>query len=348
MNISEFDYDLPKELIAQFPTKNRDDSRLLVIERESGQIIHSRFKDLGQFINSGDAMVLNDTKVNPVRLIGTIEDREIDILLVERLEKNKYMVKANPGKKLKPGREIVFKLGVCTAICRESEEAFKQGMKLIEFMGEHDVELLLEDIGMMPLPPYIKRKPEQEDKQRYQTIYAKNSGAIAAPTAGLHFTEQTMVELKAKGINFVSLTLHVGLGTFIPVKVENITQHIMHEESYVVSPEAANSLEKIKKMGGRICAVGTTVARVLESCAYIIEEDKLKLRAGRGKTGIFIYPPYNFKATDMLLTDFHLPRTTLIMLVCALAGRDLTLKAYNEAVEKKYRFFSFGDCMLIK
>ena len=215
-------------------------------------------------------------------------------------------------------------------------------------MGEHDVELLLEDIGMMPLPPYIKRKPEQEDKQRYQTIYAKNSGAIAAPTAGLHFTEQTMVELKAKGINFVSLTLHVGLGTFIPVKVENITQHIMHEESYVVSPEAANSLEKIKKMGGRICAVGTTVARVLESCAYIIEEDKLKLRAGRGKTGIFIYPPYNFKATDMLLTNFHLPRTTLIMLVCALAGRDLTLKAYNEAVEKKYRFFSFGDCMLIK
>ncbi|MCP4650007.1 MAG: tRNA preQ1(34) S-adenosylmethionine ribosyltransferase-isomerase QueA [PVC group bacterium] len=346
MNISEFDYDLSKELIAQFPAQKRDDSRLLIVDRKKDSITHSSFKELERLFNPGDALVLNNAKVRPVRLIGKIGEREVDVLLVERLDKNQYLIKAKPGSKFKPDREVVFKDGKAKAVCRESELAKQQQMKLLEFNNSEDIETILDEIGDMPLPPYIKRKSKAEDNLRYQTVYASNPGAIAAPTAGLHFTNETLKSFKENSIDAIYLTLHVGLGTFTPVKTDNITQHKMHRESFELSSAAVGKIEKVKESGNRICAVGTTACRVLEACTKK-ENEKFNLKAGVGDTDIFIYPGYDFKAVDMMLTNFHLPRTTLMMLVCAFGGKELMLKAYAEAVKEKYRFYSYGDCMII-
>ncbi len=345
MKITDFDYQLPAELIAQFPAKRRDESRLLIIERKTGRIRHGRFRDIAGMFTAADALVLNDTKVKPVRLKARINDKEIDILLVRRIKKNCYFVKAKPGKKLKPKSIINFAENKYQAEVVESEEAWQQGMKLIEFKHEQDIDSALDNIGMMPLPPYIKREVAAADGARYQTVYAKTPGAIAAPTAGLHFTEQILDQIKGLNTAIIYLTLHVGLGTFLPVKVEDIRNHKMHKESFELSRSAAQEIEKVKHSGGRICAVGTTVARVMETCAG--KEDVFFLKPGKGQTDLFIYPPYEFKAVDMLLTNFHLPKTTLLMLVCAFASRELVLEAYKKAVDEKYRFFSYGDAMLI-
>ncbi|MFH1092717.1 MAG: tRNA preQ1(34) S-adenosylmethionine ribosyltransferase-isomerase QueA [Candidatus Omnitrophota bacterium] len=345
MKITDFDYRLPQELIAQFPAKRRDESRLLIIERKTGRIKHGWFRDIAGMFTSADVLVLNDTKVKPVRLIGDIEDKVIDILLVERIKKNVYFIKAKPGKKLKPKTIIRFAENKYSAVAVESDDARGQGMKLIEFKGELDIESVLDEIGVMPLPPYIKREIVAADCARYQTVYAKSPGAIAAPTAGLHFTEQILDQIKEKNTGIVQLTLHVGLGTFLPVKVEDIRGHKMHKESFELSPKTAVEIERVKHSGGRICAVGTTAARVLETCAG--EEESFSLKPGKGQTDLFIYPPYKFKAVNMLLTNFHLPKTTLLMLVCAFASRELVLEAYKMAVDEKYRFFSYGDAMLI-
>ncbi len=345
MKIKDFDYQLPRELIAQFPAKRRDESRLLIIEKKTGRIRHGRFCDIAGMFSPSDALVLNDTKVKPVRLTGKIKEKEIDVLLVERIKKNCYFVKAKPGKKLKPKTIICFAGNKYQAEVVESEKARQQGMKLIEFKQELDIDCVLDDIGVMPLPPYIKREVAAADGARYQTVYAKTPGAIAAPTAGLHFTEQILAQIKELNTAIIYLTLHVGLGTFLPVKVEDIRNHKMHKESFELSRGAACEIEKVKRSGGRICAVGTTVARVLESCAE--KEEEFFLKPGKGQTDLFIYPPYEFKAVDMLLTNFHLPKTTLLMLVCAFASRELILDAYKIAVDEKYRFFSYGDAMLI-
>jgi len=347
VNIHEFDYYLPQELIAQFPCERRDESRLLCIDRSRRAIRHGCFKAVIDELNAGDALVFNDTKVRPVRLIGTIGARQVDVLLVERRAKNSYLVKAKPGAKFKPGTEVVFIPGQITARCAEYDAVQRAGMKILEFQMEEDIESRLDSVGLMPLPPYIKRPVKESDAARYQTVYAKNSGAIAAPTAGLHFTQEILDSLRQKGVALIPLTLHVGLGTFTPVRAENIKEHKMHEESYELPENSAREIELIRRSGGRICAVGTTVCRVLESCAYI-ENSELRLNHGTGTTDIFIYPGYEFKSVDMLLTNFHLPKTTLLMLVYAFAGREMAPEAYAVAVKEKYRFFSYGDCMLIK
>jgi len=267
VKIEQFDYNLPRELIAQMPLKRRDQSRLLIIERKTGKITHARFKDFCGFVKPEDLLVLNDTKVRPVRLIGEVRERPVDILLAERLNKNLYLVKANPGKKLKPGAEIFFEDGKFSAVCREDETARQRGMKMIEFKLESDIEELLDDIGIMPLPPYIKRLSTKIDAQSYQTVYARNPGAIAAPTAGLHFTHEVFKELSEKGIESVFLTLHVGLGTFSAIKADDVRNHEMHEEFFELPVEAAGKIENVKQNKGKICAVGTTVCRVLEACA---------------------------------------------------------------------------------
>lgn len=345
MKITDFDYHLPQELIAQFPAKRRDESRLLIVERKSGSIRHACFKDIAGMFNPGDALVLNDTKVRPVRLRGFINEKEIEVLLVERIKKNCYFVLAKPGKKLKPQVLISFAQNKYTAVVIENNEAKQQGMRMIEFNTEEDIDDILDQIGVMPLPPYIKRQVSSADEGRYQTIYAKKPGAIAAPTAGLHFTEDIINAIKNQKTKIIEITLHVGMGTFLPVKVDDITAHKMHKEYFELNQDAKAQIEKVKFSGGRVCAVGTTVSRVLETCAGY--GDQFSLREGQGQTDLFIYPPYKFRAVDMLLTNFHLPKTTLLMLVCAFASKKLILQAYKEAVENKYRFFSYGDAMLI-
>lgn len=345
MHINEFDYHLPAQLIAQYPAQQRDQSRLLIVERKTEKITHCQFKDITSMFKPGDALVLNDTKVKPARLIGNIGEKKIDILLVERLEKNKYLVFAKPGKKLKDQVSITFADGQYTAIAQDSELAKQQGMKCIEFQTELDIEGVLENFGMMPLPPYIKRDVAKTDNARYQTVYAKNLGSIASPTAGLHFTQDILDQLLDKNIKIIYLTLHVGLGTFLPVKVDDIEQHQMHKENYELTASSAQQIMGVKQSGNRICAVGTTACRVLESCAN--DESNFFISAVKGSTDIFIYPPYKFKAVDMLLTNFHLPKTTLLMLISAFAGKDLIMEAYRQAVKQEYRFFSYGDAMLI-
>ncbi|MBU1088088.1 MAG: tRNA preQ1(34) S-adenosylmethionine ribosyltransferase-isomerase QueA [Candidatus Omnitrophica bacterium] len=345
MHINEFDYHLPAQLIAQYPAQQRDQSRLLIVERKTNKITHSQFKAISSMFEPGDALVLNDTKVKPVRLIGKIREKEIDVLLVERLAKNKYLVFAKPGKKLKDKVIISFANAQYTAIVQDIEQARQQGMKCLEFQLDTDIETVLENFGMMPLPPYIKRKVSSADSARYQTVYAKNPGAIASPTAGLHFTPEILNQLREKKINTIYVTLHVGLGTFLPVKVDDIELHQMHKEAYQLTNASAQAIEAVKQAGHRICAVGTTACRVLESCADI--DNGFSITAAEGTTEIFIYPPYKFKAVDMLLTNFHLPKTTLLMLISAFAGKELIMEAYRQAVEQEYRFFSYGDAMLI-
>ncbi|MBI4846440.1 MAG: tRNA preQ1(34) S-adenosylmethionine ribosyltransferase-isomerase QueA [Candidatus Omnitrophica bacterium] len=345
MKIEQFDFDLPKELIAQVPAARRDDSRLLIVERSSGTITCASFKDIVSILKPGDAIVLNDTRVRPARLIGKAGQSHVDILLVERMGKNLYLIKAKPGKKIKQGTRIDFGDNFSHAYCKVDDTS-GQRKKILEFDSADDIENNLNKIGLMPLPPYIKRLPVETDASRYQTVYAKNPGAIASPTAGLHFTAEILKKIKDKGVDVIYLTLHVGLGTFTPVRVDDVRDHPMHEELFNLPAQSALKIEKVKKKGGRIFAVGTTTCRVLESCAKY-EENNLYLRSGAGKTGIFIYPGYKFKATDVLLTNFHLPKTTLLMLVYAFAGKRLAKEAYAQAIEHKYRFYSYGDCMLI-
>ncbi len=338
---SDFYFDLPEELIAQDPLEDRSSSRLLVLDQKTGEVEHKVFRDIVEYLNPGDCLVLNDTRVLPARLIGEKigTDAKIEVLLLKRKEKDLWEVLVKPGKKAKPGARISFGGGLLVG---EIEAVVEEGNRLIRFEYEGIFEEILDQLGQMPLPPYITH--QLEDKERYQTVYAKHNGSAAAPTAGLHFTKDLMAEIEAKGIKIAYVTLHVGLGTFRPVKADNILDHTMHSEFYMVDEAEAEKINETKKNGGKVICVGTTSCRTVESAAG---EDGL-MKAGSGWTSIFIYPGYQFKILDRLITNFHLPESTLVMLVSALAGRESVLHAYKEAIKERYRFFSFGDAMLLK
>ena len=341
MKTSDFYYDLPEELIAQDPLEDRSSSRLMVLDRESGEISHHIFKDIIDYLNPEDCLVINDTKVIPARLYGVKEDTgaHIEILLLKRRENDVWETLVRPGKKAKPGTRLTFGDGRLKA---EVIDVVEEGNRLIHFEYEGIFEEILDQLGEMPLPPYITHK--LQDKNRYQTVYAKHEGSAAAPTAGLHFTKELLQQVQDAGVKIAHVTLHVGLGTFRPVKVEDVTQHHMHSEFYVVEEDQAKLINDTKAAGGRVIAVGTTSCRTLESATG---EDGI-LKAGSGWTEIFIYPGYRFKMIDGLITNFHLPESTLVMLVSALAGKEHIMAAYEEAVREKYRFFSFGDAMMIE
>lgn len=336
----DFYFELPGELIAQDPLEERSSSRLLVLDKKSGAIEHHVFRDIVSFLMPGDCLVLNNTKVIPARLLGEREGTgaHVEVLLLKRLEADVWETLVKPGKKCRPGTRLVFGGGLLRA---EVLETVEEGNRLIRFEYEGIWEEVLDRLGEMPLPPYITHK--LQDKNRYQTVYAKYEGSAAAPTAGLHFTRELLDEIAAKGVRLAYVTLHVGLGTFRPVKEENVLEHHMHSEFYQVSEETADIINSTRRSGGRIICVGTTSCRTLESAA----DDNGVVRAGSGNTEIFIYPGYRFKVLDALITNFHLPESTLVMLVAALAGREHVLAAYEEAVREKYRFFSFGDAMFI-
>lgn len=338
---SDFYFDLPQELIAQDPLEDRSGSRLLVLDKKTGGIEHHIFHEIIDYLNPGDCLVLNDTKVIPARLLGTREDTgaAVEVLLLKRKEKDVWETLVKPGKKARPGMRLVFGGGLLSA---EVLEIVEEGNRLIRFGYEGIFEEVLDKLGEMPLPPYITHK--LQDKDRYQTVYARYEGSAAAPTAGLHFTKQLLSAIEEKGVDIAYVTLHVGLGTFRPVKEENILEHHMHSEFYQVSAEAAEKINRAKESGHRVICVGTTSCRTVESAA----DADGKLRECCGDTQIFIYPGYRFKVLDALITNFHLPESTLVMLVSALAGREQVLHAYEEAIRERYRFFSFGDCMLIR
>jgi len=340
LNVSEFDFNLPETLIAQHPVEPRDASRLMVLNRDSGRIEHHTFRDLVTLLKTGDVLVLNNTRVIPARLIGEKEGTEgkIEVLLLKRLELDVWEALVKPGKRLKVGQKVRFGSGM---LIGELLDILENGNRRINFTYSGVFETILDTLGQMPLPPYITA--QLEDQGRYQTVYAKERGSVAAPTAGLHFTPELLGELQKKGVEIVEILLHVGLGTFRPVKVENIRDHPMHSEYYRVDLEAAELINRAKQEGRRVIAVGTTAARTLES----VGNDQGRVVPGVGWTDIFIYPGYSFKIVDVLLTNFHFPKSTLIMLVSALAGRELTIKAYELAVLERYRFYSFGDVMLI-
>lgn len=340
MDLKEFDYYLPEELIAQHPMEKRDMSRLLVLDKSTGQIEHKIFKDIVDYFRAGDCLVLNNTRVIPARLLGEKEGSggKIEFVLLKCIKENDWEVILRPGKKAKPGARFVFGNGELRA---EILEVLEEGNRLVRFEYEGVFQEVLDRVGIMPLPPYITEK--LANPERYQTVYAKYNGSAAAPTAGLHFTEELLNTLQNKGVKIAYVMLHVGLGTFRPVKVEDITQHKMHSEYYSITQETCDTINAAKKAGNRVTAVGTTSSRVLETVGANGE-----LNACEGWTDIFIYPGYQFKIVDRLITNFHLPESTLIMLVSALAGRENILKAYSEAVNDKYRFFSFGDAMFIK
>ncbi len=340
MKKQDFYFELPQELIAQHPLKNRDCSRLLVLNKQTGDIEHKTFRDILQYLKKGDCIVINDTKVLPARLIGEKKDTgaKIELLLLIRKDINTWETLVKPGKKAKPGDKIIFGNGKLEA---EILEIIEGGNRIVKFHYDGVFEEILDELGEMPLPPYITQR--LEDKNRYQTVYAKQQGSAAAPTAGLHFTPELLNEIQQKGISIAYLTLHVGLGTFRPVKEENILDHKMHSEYYIIEQQQADIINQTKKAGGRIIAVGTTSTRTLESIA----DENGFVKASSGWTNIFIYPGYQFKTVDCLITNFHLPESTLIMLVSALAGKQNVLHAYDIAVQQKYRFFSFGDAMLI-
>lgn len=341
MKTSDFYFDLPEELIAQDPLKDRSSSRLLVLDKKTGDMEHHIFKEIIDYLNPGDCLVVNDTKVIPARLFGNKigTDAKIEVLLLKRKENNIWETLVKPGKKAKPGTKISFGEGLLTG---EILEVVEEGNRLIQFSFEGIFEEILDKLGQMPLPPYITH--QLEDKNRYQTVYAKHDGSAAAPTAGLHFTQELLKQIKDKGVKIAHVTLHVGLGTFRPVKVEDVTSHHMHSEFYVVEEEQAKLVNDAKMKGGKVIAVGTTSCRTLESAT----DETGILKAGSGWTEIFIYPGYQFKMIDSLITNFHLPESTLLMLVSALAGKENIMKTYDEAVRERYRFFSFGDAMLIQ
>ena len=340
MDVKDFDYDLPEELIAQDPLEDRSSSRLMVLDKKTGEVSHHIFKEIIKYLRPGDCLVLNNTKVIPARLYGVKEGTmaKIEILLLKRKQNDVWETLVKPGKKAKPGTKIIFGDGILTG---EVIDVVDDGNRLIQFSYDGIFEEILDKLGQMPLPPYITH--QLKDKNRYQTVYAKYDGSAAAPTAGLHFTKELLNEVKEKGVDIAEVTLHVGLGTFRPVKVDNVLDHHMHSEFYMVSQEAADKINNAKKNGGRIISVGTTSTRTLESAA----DENGMLHECSGWTDIFIYPGYKFKVIDCLITNFHLPQSTLVMLVSALAGREHILSAYKKAVEEKYRFFSFGDAMYI-
>ena len=340
MKRQDFYYELPEELIAQDPLEDRSSSRLLVLDRQSGAVSHHTFREIADYLNEGDCLVINDTKVIPARLIGSKEETgaKIEVLLLKRKENNIWETLVKPGKKAKAGARISFGEGLLTG---EVVGIADEGNRLIRFSYEGIFEEILDQLGQMPLPPYITH--QLEDKNRYQTVYAKHTGSAAAPTAGLHFTPELLKELEEKGVEIARVTLHVGLGTFRPVKVDEITDHHMHSEFYRIDEEAAEKINRAKAAGNRVICVGTTSCRTIESAA----DETGRLEEKSGWTEIFIYPGYQFKVLDGLITNFHLPESTLVMLVSALAGRENVLAAYREAVEERYRFFSFGDAMLV-
>lgn len=340
MKKEDFNYELPEELIAQDPLEDRSGSRLLLLQKETGVVEHHIFKEIVNYLEPGDCMVINDTKVIPARLIGAKvgTDAKIEVLLLKRKENDIWETLVKPGKKAKVGTKISFGNGLLVG---EVMDVVEEGNRLIQFTYEGIFEEILDQLGQMPLPPYITH--QLEDQNRYQTVYATHSGSAAAPTAGLHFTPELLNEIQEKGVEIARVTLHVGLGTFRPVKVDNILEHHMHSEFYEISEEAAEKINKAKTDGKRVIAVGTTSCRTIEAAA----DEKGFLRATSGWTEIFIYPGYTFKVLDCLITNFHLPESTLMMLVSALAGRDHVMEAYAEAVKEQYRFFSFGDAMFI-
>ena len=341
MDVKDFDYELPKELIAQDPLLDRSASRLMVLDKHTGEYEHRHFRDITEYLVPGDCMVINDTKVIPARLIGHRPGRQerIEILLLRRLGADTWETLVKPGKKCKPGAEIIFGDGMLTATI---EDIGDEGNRIVRFTFDGIWEEVLDRLGQMPLPPYITH--ELKDKSRYNTVYAEHEGSAAAPTAGLHFTPELLKQIEDMGVEIVHVTLHVGLGTFRPVKETDVLKHHMHSELYIVTDEAAEKINAAKARGSRVICVGTTSCRTVESAA---DEDGI-VHAGSEWTQIFIYPGYRFKVLDCLITNFHLPQSTLIMLVSALAGREHILRAYGEAVKEKYRFFSFGDAMFIK
>ena len=340
MNVKDFYFDLPQELIAQDPLEDRSSSRLLVLDKKTGEVTHRGFRDILEYLKPGDCLVINDTKVIPARLFGVKEDTgaKIEVLLLKRREHDIWETLVKPGKKAKPGTRIVFGEGLLTGTVLETVD---DGNRLIQFSYEGIFEEILDQLGQMPLPPYITH--QLKDKNRYQTVYAKHDGSAAAPTAGLHFTKELLKQIEDMGVKIAHVTLHVGLGTFRPVKVENVQDHHMHSEFYMVEESEAKKVNDTKEAGGRVICVGTTSCRTVESAA----DENGRLKSGSGWTDIFIYPGYEFKILDALITNFHLPESTLVMLVSALAGREHVLAAYEEAIKERYRFFSFGDAMLI-
>ena len=338
---SDFYYDLPERLIAQTPIKERDHSRLLVLDRKTGEISHKHFYDIVGYLKEGDCLVVNDTKVLPARLFGTRKDTKavIEFLLLKRIDDKRWETLVRPGKKARLGAEIVFEKNLLTG---KIVDILEEGNRIVEFQYEGIFEEILDKLGEMPLPPYIHEK--LDDRDRYQTIYARHLGSAAAPTAGLHFNDKLLKEIEEKKVNIAKLTLHVGLGTFRPVKAEYIDGHIMHSEYYELSESEANKINNAKQSGHKVISVGTTSVRTLETIA----DNKGHVMEQSGWTNIFIYPGYKYKVVDSLITNFHLPESTLIMLVSALAGKENIMKAYGEAVEREYRFFSFGDAMFIK
>lgn len=351
MKVSDFNYDLPKELIAQVPISNRDQSRLMVLDRKKQSIDHKIFKDIIDYLEPGDCLVRNNTKVIPARLYGVKEETgaHVEFLLLHRIEGDIWEVMVKPGRKLMPGTKVVFGEGLIEKsdhprilLRAEILEQLEGGSRSVKFEYEGIFNEILNEIGLMPLPPYIHEKLKEKD--RYQTVYAQYEGSAAAPTAGLHFTDELLEKIREKGVEIANVTLHVGIGTFRPVKVENVEEHDMHSEHFYIKQEDADKINKAKREGHRVIAVGTTSCRVLESIA----DENGMVEEVESDTNIFIYPGYQFKCLDCLITNFHLPESTLIMLVSALAGRDFVIKAYEEAVKEEYRFFSFGDAMFIQ
>ena len=341
MKTSDFNFHLPEELIAQHPLEKRDTSRLMVLDKATGEIEHKHLYDVLNYLNPGDTLVLNNTRVLPARLIGEKENTggKIEFLLLKRIEGDKWECLAKPGKRAKIG--TIFTFGEGKLKCKVVD-IVEEGNRIIEFIYDGIFEQVLDELGEMPLPPYITER--LEDRERYQTVYSKEKGSAAAPTAGLHFTKELLEKVKEKGVNIAYVTLHVGLGTFRPVKVDDVNEHVMHSEFYHLEEEDAKIINDTKKNGGKIISVGTTSTRTLET----IGDENGMVRAQSGWTNIFIYPGYEFKVVDKLITNFHLPESTLIMLVSALAGKEKVMNAYNEAVKERYRFFSFGDSMIIK
>ena len=341
MNVADFDYELPEELIAQKPCDRRDGSRLLVVDRKTGAIKHEHFYDIEKYLRPDDCLVLNDSKVIPARLFGTkdITGAKIEFLLTKRIDGDIWETMVRPGKRLKPGDKVIFEDDFTADILENGEG----GTRIVRFDYDGIFMQRLEQIGAMPLPPYIERAAQTEDKERYQTVYAHEEGSVAAPTAGLHFTNELLEKIRAKGTRLAYVTLHVGIGTFRPVKADRVEDHKMHFEEYEISRQAADIINDTKKAGGRIISVGTTSTRTCESAA----DENGFVKAGSGSTDIFIYPGYEFKVIDSLITNFHLPKSTLMMLISALYDREKILKIYEEAVRERYRFFSYGDAMFI-
>ena len=349
MHINDFDYELPEELIAQKPADKRDASRLLVVHRETGETEHKHFYDILEYLNEGDCLVLNNSKVLPARLYGIKEGTgaKVEFLLIKRIDGDRWETMVRPGKRLKPGDSVMFSED--PLLKADIIDYGNDGTRIVEFSYDGIFMERLEEIGSMPLPPYIERQSENEDRDRYQTVYCREEGSVAAPTAGLHFTEELLEKARAKGVELAYVTLHVGIGTFRPVKCENIEDHSMHFEEYHIDEKTAEIINRAKAEGRRVISVGTTSTRTVESAAYFDEEkDCWQVRSGENSTGIFIYPGYEFRIIDSLITNFHLPKSTLLMLISALYNREKILEVYQEAIREKYRFFSYGDAMFIE